>query len=407
MKNLLLILITASLWLPLTVTAYEVTEDLSVHGFISQGYVKSPQNPYGGEDALDGSFKIREAALNVHWTPSDRIKLSGQVINRQFLEAVDETTLDFLFADYTVLADNNKNFGIRLGRVKNQFGLYNASRDVPNARPGVTVPNGYFNSTRDLMLSTDGIELYGRQQFESGNLSYSAVAGQRDFDSDNIEEYVFQEALEPDYKASRNLGFDLRFDFNEIPGLKLGFSMIQFQTELGDQQSYESAATSFSTKLQDHIGENKISVINRNLFAQYATGNWLISAEYIRNTTDSENLFVYPINPATFAFETTEVEFDSVSVIDNYFLQVEYFADDFSLMARAEKMDFENPGTTTYLQTKGVTLGAKWFIDTNWTLATEISSVNGILWLPVYDGIDYVAMKDDWKVYQLQLTYQF
>lgn len=390
-----------------SVFAIEVNDDVSINGFISQSWLKSPDNAYAGEDSLNGSFKQRAAGINAQWRISDRVNVKGQIVHRQQLEAANDTELDFLFIDYDVYAKNQHNLGVRLGRVKNQFGLYNSLRDIPTAHPGITVPNGYFISLRDLMLSTDGIEVYGQKNLDIGSINYSLIAGERKFNSDKLEEYFFQEDLTPDFKHSSNLGFDVNINFELIPGLKLGFSVLQLKSELGNEASYNAAATSFSTRLQDHIAANEFTITNRNLYAQYNLKNWIFSAEYIRNTTDSKNRFVYPINPFTGAFGTYGYNFISMSTIDDYYLQAEYFANKYSLMARVEKLDFVNPKTTTYLQTKGVTVGARWFFDSNWTLAAEMSSVNGILWLPVYPEIDYEKMRDNWKLYQLQLTYQF
>ena len=172
MKNLFLICTLLYTVLPSSAIAYELNERLYVNGFISQGFIKSPDNAYAGDDSIDGSFKVREAALNLLWEPKDKVKLTGQVMHRQFLDAAESTELDFLFIDYQLLADSNSGLGVRLGRIKNQFGLYNSARDIPNARPGITVPNGYFNSLRGLMLSTDGLELYGHHNLDNGNLNY-------------------------------------------------------------------------------------------------------------------------------------------------------------------------------------------------------------------------------------------
>ena len=52
---------------------------LEFHGFYSQGYVRSSDNPWLAEGSEDGSFDLNEAALNASYDVTDRFRLAGQI----------------------------------------------------------------------------------------------------------------------------------------------------------------------------------------------------------------------------------------------------------------------------------------------------------------------------------------
>ncbi len=129
-----------------------------IHGFAAQAYAHSDGNNYVGS-SLDGSFEFFELGLNgsVAYGP---LTVSAQGLVRKFGEIDDgQPRLDYGFADYRLFSTMNYNAGIRAGRVKNYYGLYNDSRDVVFTRPGVLLPGSvYFESTgiRALLFSSDG-----------------------------------------------------------------------------------------------------------------------------------------------------------------------------------------------------------------------------------------------------------
>lgn len=138
--------------------------DYQVHGFLAQGFVLSEGNNfYGGSH--DGTFNYFEAGLNGSLRPMPKLLLSGQVLARD-AGATDsgQLRLDYAFADYQVWAETEGVAGLRLGRVKNPYGLFNDSRDVVFTRPGILLPlSVYFEGqgARTLLFSSDGAQAYG------------------------------------------------------------------------------------------------------------------------------------------------------------------------------------------------------------------------------------------------------
>lgn len=137
--------------------------DYQVHGFLAQGFVLSQHNDFYG-DSTGGSFEYYEAGLNGTLKPLPSLLVSAQVLARDAGAADDgKPRLDYGFLDHTFPGANG-DAGVRLGRVKNPYGLYNDTRDVVFARPGVLMPQSvYFESqgARSLLFSSDGAQAYG------------------------------------------------------------------------------------------------------------------------------------------------------------------------------------------------------------------------------------------------------
>lgn len=134
-----------------------------LHGFAAQAYALSEGANYVG-DSHDGSFEFYELGASgaLGYGP---LMASAQLLLRRFGELDDgDARVDYAFLDYRALSGVNANAGLRLGRVKNYYGLFNDSRDVIFTRPGILLPGSvYFEGAgvRTLLFSSDGGQLYG------------------------------------------------------------------------------------------------------------------------------------------------------------------------------------------------------------------------------------------------------
>ena len=137
-------------------------DDLQIHGFLSQGYVNSSDNSFYG-DSEHGSFDFREVGLNASFRIGPRWLVSGQLLSRKAGGMSNgSVNLDYGLVDFTALSDEYRRIGLIAGRFKNPLGFYNDTRDVPFTRPSVFLPQSvYWDKLRDIMLSNDGLQLYG------------------------------------------------------------------------------------------------------------------------------------------------------------------------------------------------------------------------------------------------------
>lgn len=135
---------------------------LDVHGSMAAGYVVSDGNNLLGS-SRNGSNDLVEVAINARTTFGAKLLLAGQLMARKSGTADDGSLrLDYLQLDYQAWQSMNGVGGLRVGKLKNPFGFYNASRDVVFSRPGILLPTVYLEDTgiRDLLFASEGAQLY-------------------------------------------------------------------------------------------------------------------------------------------------------------------------------------------------------------------------------------------------------
>lgn len=148
---------------------------LEAHGFVSQGYILTTDNSYLAKSE-HGSFEFAEAGLNFTESLTEKMRAGIQLFARDlgpvgnYSVKADWFYLDYRFADW---------LGVRAGRTKLPFGLYNDISDVDSARVPILLPQSvYPTRNRDYLLAQTGVELYGRLPTGSaGTLDYRLYAG--------------------------------------------------------------------------------------------------------------------------------------------------------------------------------------------------------------------------------------
>jgi len=153
----------------------ESLPQLQLHGFISQGALLTTANDYLAHSSR-GSFEFSEAGLNFTMPVSDRLTLGLQLFARKLGPIGDyKATFDWYYLDYHF----RDWLGVRAGRVKLPFGLYNDVSDIDSARTAVLLPQSIYPAqNRDFLLAQTGVEVYGYQRLGSvGALDYRLYAG--------------------------------------------------------------------------------------------------------------------------------------------------------------------------------------------------------------------------------------
>src|SRR2546428_810702 len=149
--------------------------ELQIHGFISQGFLLTSANDYLAHSS-EGSFEFTEIGLNFTLPATDRLTLGLQIFSHDLGPIGDyRATLDWYYLDYHW----RDWLGIRAGRVKLPFGLYNDINDIDSARTAVLLPQSIYPAqNRDFLLAQTGAEIYGYQHLgEAGALDYRLYAG--------------------------------------------------------------------------------------------------------------------------------------------------------------------------------------------------------------------------------------
>ncbi|MFV8572590.1 hypothetical protein ACNQ6O_15405 [Marinobacter sp. SBS5] len=391
--------------------AIELNNFTHIHGFLSQAAVYSPDNPYAGSDADNGSVKFREIGLNGYTELTPDFRLAGQILSRQRDESDDgDVRVDFLLADYLFWSEHYASFGLRLGRVKNTIGFYNSIRDIPSARPGYNVPESiYFDAFRDTLLSTDGINLYGAALLSNNQLSWELTAGRKDVDSDDFEYFAFgYPVLKGEAKDAPLYLLNVNFVPAALNDLRLGISVVDTEIEFEDTQSVAEAQMALMAAppgdalINPHlyVTSAKIEALYTTFSAQYNYKNWILTSEYLH--LDSE-----------FKGEFAGMPANNRRKSHGYYFQVEWLpTPNTTWLVRYEELDLGTSKTEISYNPhrnygKGWTIGGRWMFADAWSITGQASFNEGTAWLPNFKGIEDKQLKKYWNYYVLSLSYQF
>src|ERR1044071_7393919 len=148
---------------------------LQVHGFASQGALLTSDNNYLAHTER-GSLEFTEAGINFTKPFGDDLSMGTQLFARDLGSTGSySVTFDWLYLDYHW----QDWLGLRAGRVKLPYGLYNDTSDIDAAHPVILLPQSVYPAVnRNFMLAQTGLERYGYCPMGSaGALGYHVYGG--------------------------------------------------------------------------------------------------------------------------------------------------------------------------------------------------------------------------------------
>ncbi len=185
----------------------DVLGGVDVHGFVSQGYIKSQDNNYLANNSSDGTFGFNEIGINFSKQLTDQLRIGLQLFSHD-LGAIgqNEILLDWAFADYRW----KDWLGLRVGKIKAPHGLYNEGRDTDMLRTSIFLPHSIYNElNRDTMVAITGLGFYGDVPAgPAGNFSYYLLGGTSDVKGDEDNGAVRQFNSSPDFEVTGDFEFD-------------------------------------------------------------------------------------------------------------------------------------------------------------------------------------------------------
>jgi len=251
------------------------TGQVSIHGFITQGYILSSDNNFFGPTSGDGSFEFNERGINFSSEVSDRLRLGLQVFSRDFgTLGNNEVTIDWAYADYAFTEWAN----FKAGKVKLVHGLYNTSRDVDMLRTSVFLPQSVYNEGwRDSINAMNGFEFYGYAPAgRAGSFEYHLQGGVMDLKDDGAEVRLLEDQI-PAWMnmnvTSTEINHTVATGFlweTPLDGLRVGAS--------GWQLDFDAPFTMDLTEFGIAVGKTELG-IEESLMEVTQTG-WTTSLEY-------------------------------------------------------------------------------------------------------------------------------
>jgi len=383
--------------------AVELLDNVQVHGFASQAMIFTSGNNMFGPSISNPSFAFTELGINGSWSPLPKLRLSMQVLSRRAGDWHNGSpVIDFGLIDYSFDFKNDYKLGIRAGRVRLPYGLYNDTRDVAFTRPSILLPQSiYFEGTRDVTISADGLMVYGESRKPWGNLTLELFGGYpRSDDKEAQYSFLFEQLpgrLEP------NPSFSGRLNYETYDGsLRLALSGVYTSSR------YKSKYPLYN---YEPLG-GTISFAPMILSAQYNTEKWTFTSEYSLNFFQRSGLGINQFG----------INRDFTYFGQSYYFQAAYrFAPQWELMARYDVMypnsndengnKFEQKwqamGIPAYTQfAKNWTVGLRYDITPWMMVRAEYDYINGTSWISNEANIDRLP-EQHWDMFGFLVSLRF
>ena len=246
------------------ITAEE--SEVQIHGFVSQGALLSSDNNYLASSKR-GSLEFTEAGIALTKQLDSRLRVGFQLFARDlgptgnYSAKLDWFNLDYRWRDW---------LGLRAGRTKLPFGLYNDTVDIDAAHAVVLLPQSVYSITnRDFLLAQTGIELYGYRRIgEAGALDYRFYFGTFYFTTANTPTVEVLELDVPFITGGRVMWE------TPAPGLRVGGSLLAGEIE-GDFLQFGMPVS--------------LELVQKTWLAslEYTADALVVSAEYGRATSET------------------------------------------------------------------------------------------------------------------------
>lgn len=375
--------------------ATDLPDTLQIHGFASQAFILTSDNDFFGDSDDGGSFDFRELGLNASLRPLPRLQLSAQILSRRAGESDDgDIDLDYAFADYSFISTATNLAGLRAGRIKNPLGFYNDTRDVAFTRPSILLPQSiYFDRTRDLALSADGIQLYGEHRTKVSVIELQLEAG-RPRVSDEETELAFLGSDLPG-ELDDETSFIGRVLYERDGGrLRLALSAAQVNIDYSPGAPFPDDLLPGSIRFEPWI-----------LSAQYNAERWSLTGEYARRKSEFDDFGGIP---------------DTSFTGESYYLQSTYrFSPKWEALLRYDVLytDVDDRDGEDFARATGrpahnrfakdFTIGLSWNVTSSFLLRAEYHDVEGTGWLPILDNPNLAATEKHWEMFLIQGSFRF
>jgi hypothetical protein len=254
---------------------------VQVHGFVSQGAIKSTDNDYL-VDSSRGSLQFSEVGLNFTSQLTEKLRVGAQFFAfdlgplGNYRTVADWYYLDYHYRDW---------LGLRTGKLKLVLGLYNDISDIDAARAPVLLPASIYPATnRDFLLGYTGAEIYGYVRLgRGGALDYRVYGGAISID-------LPSQAGSPVQVSSYDLpylgGARLLWE-TPLEGLRVGGTGLAARVE----------ANAIFPSLMFMQAAIKANLYSGIASAEYLVRDLLVAAEYgqQRTETSSTNEMLLPV----------------------------------------------------------------------------------------------------------------
>lgn len=359
---------------------------LRVQAFAAASVIGTTNNNFFGDTRDDVDTRFSELGVNAIWQPHERLRVSGQALHRRAGESDEEgLRLDYAQIDWTFYQGEQNRFGLKFGKPKLPYGLYNETRDVPFTRPGILLPQSiYYDSIRDFVLAAPGAYLHGTGISEYGAFEVNLGVVRPNFDTQSFK---------------RNF-------FRNVPGTLDGRD--SFVASVRWDAPTDTTLALYRVDLNSHYSPAPIDPFGPG---DLSLSSWLLSAQQRIDTLTLTAELALP--------QLRRKGFNSVFVpnidgtIDgqSWYAQAEWrFHPAWEAMLRFDQQysDTAQRDNSTK-RARDLTAGLRWDVAPNFMLRAEYHHIDGTGWLPAADNVrpPGATPESRWNMWLLQAAYRF
>lgn len=373
---------------------------LQIHGFVSQGYIKTTKNNYLAPTArAQGSFDFTEVGLNFTKQFGDRLRVGMQIFAHDLGPLGNYAPqLDWYYVDYRWFDW----LGIRAGKTKLPWGLYNESNDVDAGRVPILLPQSIYPvSSRESLFAQTGGELYGDVPLgAAGSLEYRAYGGTIFLNTADVSDQL--KGFDVPYEAGGRLMWR-----SPIEGLQLGASaqFLRFDFEYSPTPEQAMAYQMAGQLPADYNGTLHFKLPIKLWVAslEYQRERLLLSAEYSRSYVHYTTNLVLPepkiVNESGYLMASYQVT--------PWFTPGLYYSALFpDIHAKPKPGQSDNPRSSFQ---HDVAATFRYDITPNWLVKLEGHYMHGTAGLnsALNDNKPRDALAEDWGVFLIKTTGYF
>ncbi|MCM8594157.1 hypothetical protein [Accumulibacter sp.] len=368
--------------------------DFQLHGFASLTLVNTTDNNFFGKSDDRISKDFTEVGVNASWRILPELQVSAEALSHR-AGGTDNgnVRLDYGLIDWTPLTSEEGRSGVRVGRIKTAYGLYNTTRDVPFTRPSIILPQSiYFERTRNLTVSADGAEIYLERYAEAGTLSASFAYGQPQTDNEAAKVALFN--VNPPGNLDAQLSPDFQVLYEGSGGrYRLGLTATQLELRYKPGPADRLRAGTF--KLKPLI-----------LSAQYNAEDWSLTSEYAWRPTTVKNFgpFFYngKANGESYYIQGTyrlASQWEALLRYDAYYAdRNDRDGEDFAAATR-------RPAFSRFA--RDWTFGLRFDVTPQFMLRAEVHRIDGTGFLPAQDNPNIQDLRRNWDNFMFQASFRF
>lgn len=365
-------------------------DSVSIHGFVSQGYLKSSDNNFLVESD-EGSFQFNEMGLNFGYDTGSNVKIGAQLFARDLGDiGEDKVTVSWAFGDYKW----RDWLGFRAGIMKMSLGLYNETRDVDSLRTCLILPQSVYNEGfRDVGQGTKGVALYGNVPLGAGGIlkyDFKLVDVQVPIDSGTAS---FIKQRNPTFGEIYSLDFDSVYLgsvhwYTPLEGLLLGVSGYTTKS-LYEVSKYHPGLGTYIDLDIDNKDQRAMTYS-----IEYTFQNLVLASEFQISDRKSS---AYPKGSPTNIYGKTKTT--------SYYFSAAYrFTEWFEAGSYYSFGTADDDGSGDANELTDITLSTRFDITDNMVFKLEAHSMDGLFGAqPGDDG----STDDKWMLYAAKVSYTF